>query len=269
MSAMLGHVSAVSPCTMDNTTQTVNVRPPVWALIGAVVVGGCFYIAGKHIETDTTEAPSTITVSGEGKVTATPDIAQVTVGVQTKRLESSEEVLVQLEKSMAAALKAIKAAGVEDEDISTQQLSMNPMYDYTQNGQVFRGYEGSQGLIVKVRDLEKVGDVISAASRAGANQIGNISFTIDDPKALQAEAREKAIADAKEQAIKLADQLDVRLDELVSFSEGGGGYYPPMPYARMEMAMGATPAMDKDESLVLPAGQQEIVVNVSMTYEIE
>lgn len=252
---------------MDSTIQTVNVRPPVWALITAVVIGGLFFIVGKQIEADQGEAPSTITVSGEGKVTATPDISQVTLGVQTKRMETSEDVLSQLEKSMTATLKAIEAAGVKKEDISTQQLSMNPIYDYTPNGQVFRGYEGSQSLIVKVRDLEKVGDVISAASRAGANQVGNIAFTIDDPKALQAEAREKAIADAKDQAIKLADQLGVRLDELVSFSEGGSGYYPPMPYARMEMA--GSPAMDKDESLVLPAGQQEIIVNVSMTYEIE
>lgn len=254
---------------MDTSnSQVITIRPPVWALITAVIIGGLFYISGKHIENESVEAPSTITVSGEGKVTATPDIAQVTLGVQTKRLDTSEAVVTQLEKAMTATLKALKDAGVDEKDISTQQLSLNPIYDWTENGQIFRGYEGNQTLIVKVRKLDSVGGVVSAASRAGSNQVGGISFTIDEPKVLQAEAREKAIADAKAQAIKLADQLDVHLGDLMNFSEGGG-YYPPTPYARMDSAMGSTGGGAKEESLVIPAGQQDITVNVSMTYEIE
>ena len=245
----------------------VTVRPPVWALLAAVVIGGLFYIAGKHLETEYQEMPATITVTGEGKVMAVPDVAQVTLGVQTKRMDSSEEVLAQLEKNMNAALKAVKAAGVEDKDIATQQLSLNPVYDWTQGGQIFRGYEGSQSLLVKVRETGDVGEVVSAATRAGANQAGGIMFTIDDSKALQAEARAKAIESAKEQAEKLAEQLDVELGDLMTFSEGGG-YYPPMPYARMDAAMGSTGG-GMPESLPLPAGEQEITVNVSMTYEID
>jgi uncharacterized protein YggE len=248
---------------------SITLRPPVWALLTAVIIGGLFYIGGKKVERDISQPPATISVTGEGKVTAVPDIAAVTLGMQTKRMDSADSAKQQLEKVMDAVFKAVKALGVEEKDISVQYLSLNPIYDWTQTGQIFRGFEASQSLRVKVRKLDTISDVVSVATKAGANQVGGVEFTIDDPKALQAQAREKAIADAKGQAEKLADQLGVRLDDIISFSEGGG-YYPPMPYARMD-AMGMTGGggdMVK-ESIPLPAGEQEITVNVTMTYSID
>lgn len=248
----------------------VTLRPPVWALLLAVAVGGLFFVAGKRIEADREPQQSepTISVTGEGKVSAVPDIALVSLGVRTKRTDSADAAMTLLEKDMNAVIAAVKKEGVEEKDITTEHLSLNPIYDWTENGQVFRGFEASQSLRVKVRKLEDAGDVVSAATRAGANSAGGIQFTLDDPEKVRNEAREKAITQAKEKAKILASQLGVGLGELQSFTEGGGGYYPPMPYARMDAAMGAGEEKAM-ESIAIPAGEQEIIVQVTMTYEID
>lgn len=242
----------------------LRLRPPVWLPFLVVVIAGGSYIAGKHIEVRGYQ-PTTISVNGEGKVTAVPDIAELTFGVATGPQKTANAAKDMLTKSMNAAFEAVKALGIEEKDISTEYLSLNPSYDWNEGRQILRGYEGSQQLRVKVRDLDKVSDVLSAAVNAGANQAGGVQFTIDDPQGLRAEAREKAIQNAQEKAQVLADQLGVKIVKLQNFNEGGG-YSPPMPYMAKNMAMeGAAVA---DASIPLPPGEQEIQVNVNMTYEV-
>jgi len=249
-------------------TQTLNLRPPVWALLGAVVIAGLFFVYGKSME-NKDRTPATINVSGDGRVFATPDIAEMSFGVQTGRRASAKEAIDALKRSMDAVYAAVKEAGVPEKDIQNQQFSLSPEYSWTNNRQTIIGYAGSQMLRVKVRDLDKVSGVLAAATEAGANQAGDVQFTIDDPQKLRDQARDEAIEEAQENAKALAKQLGVSLGELKGFSEGGG-YTPPMPYyGRMGGGTAVAEDAAMNQSVPLPAGEQEITVQVNLTYEVD
>ncbi len=220
-------------------------------------------------------ATNTITVSGEGEVFAVPDTAtfSVTIQEEAKEVKDAQEVATKKSNSIIAYLKK---EGVEEKDIKTADYSVHPQYDYVQAGvcrdsycppggkQVLRGFQVSQTLNVKVRDTKKAGDLLSGVGSLGASSVSGLSFTIDDEDALQVEARGKAVEKAREKAGQLAGQLGVSLVRVVGFSESGGGS-PPI-YARAEMALGS--ADSKMASLEIPVGENKIVSNVSVTYEI-
>lgn len=244
--------------------RTLFLRPPVWLpIVVALVVGG-MYIAGKHIEVRGYNPPI-VAVSGEGKEYAVPDIAEVSFGVETGRQKTAADAMKILREKMNAVVDAVKKAGVEDKDIQTQNLSLSPAYDYEEGKRIDRGFEANQSLRVKVRDTEKIGTVLEAAVSNGSNQVGGVNFTIDDPEVLRASAREKAIKDAKEKAKLLASQLGKRLGRLREFQEGGGGY--PVPMVRMMMKDEAY-GMGGGMELPVPTGEQEILVNVTLMYEL-
>ncbi len=240
-------------------------RNITWTVIIAVVLGGVFYLGGKQIESRD-RTPTTISVTGEGKVSATPDIAQLTFGVQTGRKETAKEAMAFLKTSMDSIIAAVKAAGVEEKDIATEQFTLNPEYDWDEGKQIPRGYQAQETLRVKVRDLDKLSDILGAATGAGANQAGNVNFTMDDPEDLRTEAREEAIAQAKAKAAKLAADLGMRLGKLKGFGEGGG-VVPPVPYMRATMESYAEDSA-AGVAVPLPAGEQEITSSVTLTYEL-
>lgn len=249
--------------------QTINVRPPVWALITAVVIGGAFYIAGKHIEASPEpEQVSSITVSGDGKAFAIPDIAQLNVGMQTGRQSTAGAAMEKLKLSMDAVIAAVKAQGIDDKDITTANFWLNPVYDYNDGRQVARGFEAGQSLTIKVRELDKASDVLGAATAAGANQAGGVQFTVDNPETVQAEARAEAIKEAQAKAKVLAQQLGVELGDILNFNEGYGGGYPTPMYYRSD-AFGVGGAEMQDKAVQLPVGEQEVNINVSITYELD
>ena len=244
--------------------QRITLRPPAWLPIVVVLIAGGAYIFGKTIESRHLDR-ITITVPGEGEVTAVPDIARLTFGVQTGRQPTAKAAMKLLGERMAEAFEAVKAAGVEEQDIASRQLSLSPLYDWQEGERIDRGFEASQTLGVKVRKLVKISDVLDAAVRAGANQAGDVSFTIDDPDALRAEARTEALADAKEKAKTLAAELGVTLGEFRGYWEEGG-VPPVMPYAMEAMSLDAE-AVGRIAP-PLPAGEQEIRVTVNVTYEV-
>ncbi len=219
-------------------------------------------------------ATNTITVSGDGEVFAVPDTAtfSVTIQEEAKEVSDAQEVATKKANDIIAYLKG---EGVEEKDIKTADYSVYPQYDYTQSAcregfcppgrQVLRGFQVSQTLSVKVRDTKKAGDLLSGVGSRGASSVSGLNFTIDDEDALQAEARGKAIEDARTKAAELAKQLNVRLVRVVGFSESSGGY-PPMPYA---YGRGGDMVMEsKAVAPEIPAGENKIVSNVSVTYEI-
>lgn len=238
---------------------------PVTVLL-AVLIGGGFYLHGKKAE-GIDRMPAMINVTGEGKASATPDIAELSFGLSVQRQPTAKQAMDSLGKTMQKILDAVKAAGIPEKDINTEGLSLSPAYDWNEGRQIMRGFDASQSLRVKVRDLDKVSDVLAAATNAGANQAGGVNFTVDDPEKARAEARNKAIEQAQAKAEKLADQLGMKLGKLKSFNESGNGPIAPIPYGR-----GGGVAMDMMESAVtatpLPAGDQEMVVQVMMTYEL-
>jgi uncharacterized protein YggE len=248
--------------------QTINLRPPLWLPLAAVIIGGCFYLAGKHLEKQPSVAPTTpgmITVDGEGKQTVSPDIAEISFGMQTGSQKTAAVAMQKLSDSMNSIYDALQKAGIDKKDISTENFGLNPDYDWKTGTQVLTGYEASQSLRVKVRNLDNVSAVVSAATVAGANQAGSVDFTVDNPDAMRADARKLAIDQAKKKAQTLADQLGVKLGAVKSFSEGSTGGAPvPMMMRDQAMSVGAAPA-----SLPLPAGQQDVIVDVTLTYEID
>lgn len=206
----------------------------------------------------------TITISGEGEVTAIPDIAEVSLGVET---QNSNVAAAQTENTakMNSLIVQLKGLDIVEEDIKTTNYSIYPRYDYPDGSQVLRGYIVSQNVTVKIRDLDKIADVLGLAGQAGVNQLGGLSFTIDEQEDLKQNAREKALANAKAKAETLADIAGVKLGRLVSFSESGNDYYPQPVYFGEQRAYGLGGG---DSAPSVEPGSQDIIVYVTVTYEV-
>jgi uncharacterized protein YggE len=250
---------------------TINIRPPVWLPIVVVLIAAGAYIYGQQIASDavrTQENPATISVDGTGRATANPDVAMLTVGYTSTRQSNAKQAMDMVSKKMNTILDAVKQAGVPEKDIQLESLSLQPEYDWSNGSQRVTGYMAQQSVSLKIHDLDKPGDVIAAATDAGANQIGNVAITIDDPDAVRAEARTKAIAEAKAKAEKLASELGVRLVRITSFSEGGMGVPAPMYYNK-DMMMESRAVGGAVAAPTIPTGDQEVNVSVNLTFEVE
>ncbi len=224
-----------------------------------------YHYIGKNIT-----SPGTIVVSGKGELNVKPDIATVSFSVMEENLDVSKASDA-VNKKIAAIVAALKADGIADKDIKTTDYNVYPRYDYisTTNSyggrQVLVGYDVTQGIEIKIRDLTKSGKIIAELSSLGATNVSGLTFTSDNSDDLVRQARDMAIADARDQAQKLARALGVELGGIVNYSEGGNY---PMPYA-----MGFAGAMKTDSvaapvPAVLPTGENKITSNVTITYEI-
>jgi uncharacterized protein YggE len=204
----------------------------------------------------------TIFISAEGKVQALPDIAAISVGVQTER-KTVAEAQKENTSRMNAILAKAKELGVAPADLKTTNYSIYPQYDWIDGKQIERGYQVVQNAEVKVRDLAKIGDILAAVGELGANQVGGVTFTIDDPEELRQQARLKALEAAKKKAEALAAAAGVKLGKIVSFSESAvEGGYPGQFYDRAMGLGGGSVAPSVEQ------GSLDVVVNVSVSYEI-
>jgi uncharacterized protein YggE len=154
--------------------------------------------------------------------------------------------------------------------VKTSNYSLSPVYNWTNNkGQELVGYEVTQTLDIKVRDLNKIGEVISKTTEQGANQIGNISFTIDDEYALKNQARELAITKAKEKAEMIAKQSGMKLGEVKSVYEDVSPIISPLAYSNAKVMLEASDQASGLSSPNIQSGQNEIKVDVTLTYEVK
>ncbi len=208
-------------------------------------------------------------VSGSGTVYAKADIANITVGLRTDVKKTAAEATKESTEKMNAIISSIKDLGIEEKDIKTTDYSLNPVYNWLDGkGQVLQGYQVSQNVGVKVRDLDKIGDVIAKTTEQGANQIGNVSFTIDDEYELKNEARELAIEKAKEKAKMMAEQAGMKLGAVKSVYESADIATPVPMYANAKLEM----ASDQAAGFSAPSiqtGQNEIRVEVTLVYEVK
>jgi len=220
----------------------------------------------SRIEVSTAEPANRFSVSAEGKVHAPPDVALMSFGVTSERA-TVDQVTKENTDKMNAVIAAIKDRKVADKDIKTIVYQLNPVYTYPPSGRAYiRGYSLQQQAQVKVRDFDAVGDVIAAATAAGANEVGSLQFTIDDPETLKAQARKEAIEKAKQKAEAIADESGLRLGSLLNVSESG--YTPPVPmYDRF--AMMKADAAESAPAPAIQAGEQEIQMSVTLTYDVE
>ncbi len=217
------------------------------------------------ISSVTTTKTDSFTVSGEGKVTLVPDIARIEAGV-TAQGPSIKVVQQELNKKIKAISDAIKKQGVNDKDIQTTNYSVNPQYDYRSGTQKITGYEASSNFSIKVRNMDNATAVIDVATANGANQIGGISFDVDDKTAVENEARAKAVADAKKKAETAAKTAGFSLGRVINYNENSGNFGRPMPmYAKAELMNAG--AADQVATTIEP-GSQDITISVSLSYEI-
>lgn len=207
-----------------------------------------------------------ITVSAEGKAFAKPDVALVNLGVKTEGLEINKIVKENTEK-MNSILVELKNLGIEEKDIQTTKYNLSPHYEWMKEGEkIFKGYVLEQEIRVKIRNFEKISEVLEKATQKEANLIGNLSFSIDDPERLYTRAREEAIKRAKEKAESIAKQTGIKLKKLVNVYEGYG-YYPPLP-VRMEGAEKA-PIPSFETAPEIQPGELEVKVLISLVYRIK
>ena len=231
-----------------------------------LLAAGAFGLAALAC-TETTVLPSNqeapgVTVTGSGSVFGEPDVAVVTLGVEAEA-QSVGEARTQAAESMNAMLQALKDGGVDEEDLQTTRFSVEPRYDYSNNKATLIGFTVSNIVTAKIREIDNTGDLIDAAITAGGDRarVDYLQFTIDDPSALEDEAREEAMAEAKRKADTLARAGGVKLGAPRSISEGGGPtpiFFEGRDFAAAEQA--GTP---------IEVGELEVRVDVSVVYGLE
>jgi uncharacterized protein len=224
-------------------------------------------IKNEFVKTDTIgKAPAerrTVSFDGTGKVVGSPDIATVDVGMTTQDVNVQNALKTNNDK-MNGLIASLKALAIPAADIQTQRFNVYPNYDYSNSKQTIVSYTADQSVTVKIRKLDMVSSVLDTAGKAGANQVSGLNFTIDDPEALQAQAREKAIADAVAKANTLSKELGIKFVKIVNFTENSNspGPVPYMSYAKDSMGGGAVaPSVE--------AGSLDVVSAVTVTFEIQ
>lgn len=239
------------------------------ALAAVIIIAALVWTAGKIKEYkfigSNPNAQRVITVSGESKKFLKPDVASVRLTVSSESGQSDLSA-VQAKNSERTnnVIGYLKSLGVKEEDIKTSNYSVYPRYNYSQTGQQFLGYTVRQDLEVKIRDLAKVGSILSGSVEKGANEVSGLQFTVDDPAKVREEMKSEAIKDAKEKAKKLSDELGVRLVRITNYSESGNPL--PIYYESAGYGKGGGGAMSAPD---VQPGQNELKVNIAITYEIE
>lgn len=208
----------------------------------------------------TAAAVRTIAVSGEGRVYAEPDIATLSVGVNTDA-KTAKEAQTQNAAAMTKVLDALAKQGIEKKHIQTSDYSISTRYDYSGNTERFIGYTVSNMVNVTVRDITKLGAVLDAVTENGANRVYGVSFGVSDQQKYYKEALKLAIAAAEDKAKAMAEPVGAKLGKPVALTEEGSGYQA-YNY-RGTMAMDAAAGV----STPIETGQLAIVATVSAVYE--
>ena len=246
----------------------------VYSLGGLLVAFVALSVIQKGNDLETTfknaKPANTISVSGEGKVTATPNLATVSIGVLSQGTTATD-VKNQNDTKVNQVIAFIKQQGIDQKDIVTSQFSFYPQQDYTNGTAKITGYQGNQSVTVKVHNVDTKTDplnaIIDGAVNNGANEIDGVNLSVEDPSALQEQAQEMAITDAKAKAQKLAQAAGLTLGKVVSISESNSGGYPgPVPYA-LNSAMGVGGA--KSVAPDIQTGSQEIDESMAVVFEVK
>lgn len=257
-------------------------------VLGAIALGILAILRDKILQNDQNQ----FVVTAEGKITAPPDIATVDFSVESTISKNIGDIVKDGNTKMNAILAALTKLKVDKADIQTNQYQLNPIYNYpviTTGGPivpmigsasggssastisstqtVLQGYQLTEGITVKIRDLNTVGDVIQAAIAAGANQAGGVSFTIDDQDTLRAQARALAITKATDKAKTIAKQSGLKLGELINVTENTGPvpYYANVYSMKSDSAGAAVPEVAPS----IQSGSLDITDDVILTYKVK
>lgn len=265
-----------------------NIKNFLWgAIIIAVLALG--YSAISYVNSyDKSIEPSSFrsfSVTGEGEAISVPDVASFSFTVITEGGKDIIELQTENTGKMNKAIEFVKSNGIESKDIKTQYYNIEPRYQTygcgikalyapetpNQTSSIepcppaeMVGYTIIQTVNVKVRDFTKVGDIMSGVVLNGANKVSSLSFSIDDPTSVQNEARAEAITKAKEKAESVAKAGGFKIGKLIGIQEG---YYSA--YGRDNYLMSSAVGVAKESAPTIEAGSQEVIINVTMQYEIK
>jgi hypothetical protein len=263
--------------------ETIKFLNRVFVLAGVLIVGVLVFFVGEMVlQQKAIDSASNyqVTVSGEGKVYAKPDIALVSLGVTTTATTVADVTKNNTDK-MNAVIEAVKKLGVEDKDIQTTNYNLTPVYNdrYTiptevptassvmsySTKTILTGYKLEQNIQVKIRDFAKISDVLAQSTASGANLVGDLQFTIDNPEQYKEQARAKAIAEAKTNADNLVKDSGINLGRLINVYEN---YAYPMNYSSKAVGMGGGTIDSAVPAPTIQPGQQEIDVTINLTYQV-
>ena len=203
-----------------------------------------------------------LNVSAQAEARRVPDVATISAGVVTQAADGNTAMRQNAEQ-MVKVMAAIKAAGIAEKDIQTSGISLNPQYRYVENeAPSITGYQATNTVSLKVRDITKLGKVLDSLAAQGANQINGPSFQIDQPEPVYDEARLAALKKAKDRAETYAKALDLKVRRIISISEGGGGGFRPVPM----MAMSARGKAEMDTAV--SPGETEVSVSLDVVFEL-
>lgn len=216
-----------------------------------------FYSIGRAEKSE-----RTMVIEAQGKVTIKPDIAVTSMGMVSEAATVAEAQKKNTEV-MNKLIEKLKELSIEAKDIQTVNYNVYPQYDYTQaEGQKLKGYQVSQNVTVKIRNLDNANKVLALAGEVGANNVSGLSFTVDDRDLYKNQALEQALQKVHQKALVRSRALGVRVVGVMSYSEyegEQGGYGGPVAKS-VEQSLGANPAVE--------SGSTEVVMNVTVTYEI-
>lgn len=235
----------------------------------AVLIGFALGAAAAPLAAQTPEAPAaagatTLDIVARGETRRVPDIANINAGIVTQAADAATAIRENAAR-MSAVVAALKRAGVADRDIQTSNLSLAPQYRYGENQPpVVTGYQASNALTIRFRDIARAGTILDALVATGVNQINGPELTLDNPDAALDEARIDAMAKARARAELYAKAAGLRVRRILAISESQDFGRP----APVVMARGAMQTFDVAESKVLP-GEQTVGVSVSVRFELQ
>jgi uncharacterized protein YggE len=227
------------------------------ALLVALAASACVAVAPND---GAPRRASTITVAGSGTVSATPDQAEITIGVVTQA-STAAQALAANSQAMERLLQSLGNLGIGPRDIQTTNISVSPQRRAPKEGQPpeITGYEVSNQVRVKVRDLARLGQVLDRQVSQGANLVYGIHFGLQEPAPLLDEARKRAMADARRRADLYAAAAGLKVGRVLSVQEAGVA--PPGPGPAPRMAMSA--------AIPVAPGEQEIQASVTVTFTLD
>jgi hypothetical protein len=244
-------------------------------LVAAIFALGSYALLNIQKSDFINPIPATISVTGSGEVLAVPDIGQFSFSVEAEG-ENASQAQEASGTKVNDIIAYLTSNGIEEKDIKTQNYNLYPKWRYEERicpvgsfcpgERVQDGFAVSQSVMVKVRDTQKAGEIISGVGDLGATNISNLAFTIDDTEILKAEARTLAIEDAKEKAQTLADDLGVELVQLSSYYEEDNRYEPYYDNRMMAMEESMGGEFGGPE---LPMGENSTTVRVNVTYQVK
>jgi uncharacterized protein YggE len=271
-----------------------NYKYLIWSGTAALAIFSVFLLVSIQHLSETSTTTNTIAFTGEGKVSAKPDLAMLNFSILTQAATSKAAQDDNSKKSQKV-VAYLKSQGIADKDIKTSGYNVYPQYSSNtrpcpvpmmegstgttemmapqsypsypcviDDTQKITSYQVSQNFDVKVRDLDKVGTLLDGLVSQGANQVNNLGFQIENQEKLKDQARQMAITDAKNKARALQSQLGIGLGRIVNYYEGGNFPY----YAMDKMGMGGGGEVRSGPSPSIPAGENEIIMSVTITYQI-